>query len=55
VFTIADTMPNTFGYFRTVEHPTAKDVVDTLVIRLSNPPSPGGSNPMGLDNIVLLK
>jgi hypothetical protein len=55
VFSMTGTLPNTFGNFRTVEHPNARDAVDTLVIRLSNPASPGGSNPMGLDNIVLLK
>ena len=49
VFTLADTLPNTFGNFRTVVNPHGTDVIDTLTISLSN----SGSNPMGLDNIVL--
>jgi len=55
VFSMTGTLPNTFGNFRTVEHPNGRDTIDTLVIRLSNPAPAGGSNPMGLDNIVLLK
>jgi hypothetical protein len=55
VFSMTGTLPNTFGNFRTVEHPNGRDTVDTLVIRLSNPAVPGGSNPMGLDNIVLMR
>lgn len=55
VFSMTGTLPNTFGNFRTVEHPNGRDTVDTLVIRLSNPTPAGGSNPMGLDNIILLK
>jgi hypothetical protein len=55
VFSLTGTLPNTFGNFRTVEHPNGRDTVDTLVISLSNPASAGGGNPMGLDNIVLLK
>jgi len=55
VFSMIGTLPNTFGNFRTVEHPNGRDTVDTLVIRLSNPAPAAGSNPMGLDNIVLLK
>jgi hypothetical protein len=55
VFSMTGTLPNTYGYFKTVEHPNGRDSVDMLVIRLSNPASPVGGNPMGLDNIVLLK
>jgi hypothetical protein len=55
VFSVAGTLPNTFGNFRTVENPNSRDSVDTLVIRLSNPAPDGVSNPMGLDNIVLMK
>src|SRR5438874_1108768 len=54
VFTLADTLPNTFGNFRTVVNSHAADTIDTLIIRLTNSPGPG-SNPMGLDNIVLLR
>jgi hypothetical protein len=55
VFSVAGTWPNTFGNFRTVEHPNGRENVDTLLIRLSNPAPADGSNPMGLDNIVLMK
>jgi hypothetical protein len=55
VFSMTGTLPNTYGNFKTVEHPTGRDTVDTLLIRLSNAAPAGGSNPMGLDNIVLLK
>jgi len=53
VFTASDTLPNTFGNFRTVVNPHAADLIDTLIIRLTN--SPGVTNPMGLDNIVLTR
>jgi len=49
VFSMTGTVPNTYGNFRTVAHPTGLDTIDTLVVRLSNP----AYNPMGLDNIVL--
>jgi hypothetical protein len=55
VFSMTGTLPNTFGNFKTVEHSSGRDAVDTLVIRLANPAPPFGSNPMGLDNIVLLR
>ena len=55
VFSMTGTLPNTFGNFRTLEHPNGRDTIDTLVISLSNPAPAGGSNPMGLDNIVVLK
>ena len=56
VYTVTDTLPNTFGNFRTVVNPHATDVIDTLTISLSNPSaSPFGNsqNPMGLDNVVV--
>jgi hypothetical protein len=37
----------------TLAHPTGQDVIDALVIRLTNPVPPGGTNPAELDNIVL--
>jgi hypothetical protein len=55
VFTSADTLPNTFGNFRTVINPHSTDVIDTLIIQLTNSPGAGGRNPMGLDNIVLTR
>jgi hypothetical protein len=48
VFTIANTLPNTFGKFATVANPQAAAVIDTLVISLTDAVSV-----MGLDNIVL--
>ncbi|PYR89373.1 MAG: hypothetical protein DMF84_24425 [Acidobacteria bacterium] len=48
VFTIANTLPNTFGKFATVVNPQAAAVIDTLVISLTDAVSA-----MGLDNIVL--
>jgi hypothetical protein len=50
VFTLADTLPNTFGAFRTVVNPHGAHLIDTLTVSLSNSNAP---NPMGLDNIVL--
>jgi len=56
VFTFADTLPHTFGNFRTVANPNASTVIDTLRITLINE-LPAScvcqNNPMGLDNIVL--
>ena len=48
VFTLANTLPNTFGDFATVVNPQASAVIDTLVISLTN-----GVSAMGLDNIVV--
>jgi hypothetical protein len=48
VFTMANTLPNTFGNFATVVNPQAAAVIDTLVISLTDAVSA-----MGLDNIVL--
>ena len=49
-FTIANTLPNTFGDFATVVNPQAADVIDTLVISLTDAVSA-----MGVDNIVLTR
>jgi hypothetical protein len=56
VFTAAGTQPNTFGSFATVLNPHSTDLIDTLVISLSNPSLAlcCYSNPMGLDNIVIV-
>lgn len=53
--TVAGTQPNTFGNFATVVNPRPSDLIDTLVISLSNPSAPCCQNPMGIDNIVLTK
>jgi hypothetical protein len=52
VFSVSGTVPNTFGAFATVANPNAGDLIDTLVIELTN----GAAcceNPMGLDNVRL--
>ena len=54
VFTVTDKLPNTFGNFRTVMNSHETDVIDLLIINLSNPSAPCCSNPMGLDNISLV-
>lgn len=53
VFTVAGTVPNTFGSFTTLLNPNSTDIIDTLEITLSNPSTPCCDNPMGLDNIVV--
>ena len=55
VFTVSGTVPNTFGNFATITNPHLTTVIDTLLIRLSNPATPCCSNPVGLDNIVLVR
>lgn len=54
VFSIQKTQGNTFGNFATVVNPNPTTLIDALLIRLSNPAAPCCSNPMGLDNIVVL-
>jgi hypothetical protein len=53
VFSVANTLPNTFGNFRTVANPNAADAIDTLSITVTNAAAPCCRNPMGLDTIVL--
>jgi len=55
VFTVKDTVPNTFGRFRTVANPNAALVVDAISIVLTNAAAPCCANPMGLDTIVLTR
>jgi Fibronectin type III domain len=55
VFNVSGTVPNTFGRFVTITNPQVTSMIDTLVIRLSNPPTPCCANPVGLDNIVLVR
>jgi hypothetical protein len=51
VFTVSGEVPNTFGNFMTVMNPYSTDSIDTLDVTLTNPSQ---SNPMGLDNIVVM-
>jgi hypothetical protein len=53
VYTVTDTVPNTFGNFVTVTNPEAAVLIDALTITLSNPATSCCSNPVGIDNIVL--
>ena len=55
IFTQLEVLGNTFGNFVRVANSRAELPVDRLHIRLSNPlpGATGGSNPMGVDNIVL--
>ena len=52
---IADTLPNTFGNFATIAGPSPPELIDMLVILLSNSSAPCCQNPMGVDNIVLTR
>jgi hypothetical protein len=52
-FTLANTLPNTFGNFATVTNPQAAAMIDTLVISLTNPAP--GANPIGVDNVAVSK
>lgn len=47
VFTLSDTLPNTFGAFRTVVNSHSADLIDTLIIRLTNATPACCNNPMG--------
>jgi hypothetical protein len=52
VFTLSGTVPNTFGRFATINTSQPDAVIDSLLIRLTNPAT-GGPNPVGFDNLVL--
>ena len=55
VFTLASTQNNTFGNFATISSPNAAVPIDTLRIRLTNPSAPCCANPVGLDNIRIVR
>ena len=55
VFTVTGTVPNTFGDFAPVQNPHSADLIDTLLITLTNAAPDCCDNPMGLDNIVLTR
>jgi hypothetical protein len=50
MYSLQGTLPNTFGNFATLANPQANVLIDRLTITLTNPV---GTNPMGLDNIVV--
>ena len=55
VFTVTGTVPNTFGAFATVRNSGTSVTVDTLHVRLTNPGNVCCSNPVGFDNLVVLR
>jgi hypothetical protein len=55
VFTLHDVQGNTFDGFATVANPYAAAAADTLRIRLTNPAAPCCTNPVGLDNIRVVR
>jgi hypothetical protein len=55
VFTLTGTVPNTFGAFATVRNSATSVTIDTLHVRLTNPGNVCCSNPVGFDNLVVLR
>lgn len=53
IFTLAATLPNTFGNFVTITNAQPTAMIDTLTISLSNASPSCCANPMGVDNIAL--
>lgn len=54
VFVVQGVQGNTFGRFATIANPHARDAIDTLRVRLTNPAASCCRNPVGLDNIRLV-
>ena len=52
---LQDVQGNTFGGFATVVNPHAATAIDGLRIRLTNPAAPCCTNPVGLDNIRVVR
>jgi hypothetical protein len=55
LFTIAKVQGNTYGGFATVVNPQASVAIDTLRVTLTNAAAPCCSNPMGLDEIRVVR
>lgn len=55
VFTLQGEQGNTFGRFATIAVPGGTAQIDTLRIRLKNPAAPCCANPVGLDNIRVVR
>jgi Carboxypeptidase regulatory-like domain len=51
VFTLSNTLGNTFGNFATVVNPQSTALIDALSIQLTNAAAPCCDNPIGIDNI----
>jgi hypothetical protein len=52
VFAVSGRQGNTFGNFATIANPQESVPIDTLLIHLTNPGG-SGTNPMGIDNLVM--
>ena len=55
VFTVDDVRASTAGNYRTVANPNQADLIDALLIELWNPATPCCRNPVGFDNVVLIR
>ena len=55
VYSVSQTRSNTFGAYVEVENPEASRVIDTLIIRVSNPAPPGRTNPVGIDTLTVMR
>ena len=55
VFTLSDTLPNTFGNFVTVTNPGSPEAIDALSIVLTNPAAQCCRNPAGIDALTLVQ
>jgi hypothetical protein len=53
VFTLSDTVPNTFGRFMTVTNQNSSAAIDELSIVLTNAAAACCGNPTGLDNLAV--
>ena len=55
LFTIAKVQGNTYGDFATIVNPQPSTPIDTLTIRLTNAAAPCCSNPLGVDEIRVIR
>jgi len=55
VFSASGTVPNPNGRFTTIANPFSSGIIDTLRIRTTNPATACCSNPVGVDNIVVVR
>jgi hypothetical protein len=54
-FTLAAVQSNTFGGFATIVNPHGTNPIDTLRLSLTNPAAPCCTNPVGVDNIRIVR
>lgn len=55
VYSFSGVVPHTFGAFARVDNPTVEPLLDEVSIALTNSAFPCCLNPMGVDNILLLR